>query len=519
MSELTDDQIIGRLRSALDEVAAEVSIGTVAGDGELVAVRPIDPRPDRRSAWLGAAAVTVLLAGAAVWALTNRTEDPVTAPSETPPVPTTPVPTDPVPTDPVPTIVRTVRSGPDAPAYSIMSPRLAPGHVRSGQPFGFDATPVVSWRVEGDGLDGFIDASITDSPYEANPGDRIEPLAPPRGTARLLTGIMIGVAGDLPIVEWVQDDGAVWRFQTKGFSDLAASAAWIDVVFRAVPGSGVPIVLDDERATLVAIGTSATWFRSTEFTDIDDPAATVVMTIADGPIVTTTLASASTVRAVTVDGAPGWLGTDVGTTGQVRVIWDIGNGWWGSLDPGPELADQIDDIIATVVRVDESAATAPQYELTARVEARDGFDVVVFPIDSPVQAAYEISGFPWDQVDIAAVGDEGRRSTGPLRLVVRRDRQGFEFVELLGPVSTPTMLSTCASRSPELDALVTQLDQLGSTIADDGIVAHGVFDTGDSACARLTVFVLLDTPYIEASFVEVLGDLVDLRVVLTRVTP
>lgn len=345
MSEPTDDQIITRMRSALDELTT----GVDTHDEPVIGARSAAPVPRRRGAWLGAAAVTVLLAGAAVWALSTRTEDPVASSEPTaastsaPPVPT-------AASRPQATTSSAPATAPGAPSLTITSARLAPGPRSSNDMESTGGGPLfLSWRIDGEDLDGFLFAAV-DALSPLVDGVTVTELDPPTGSADLL-GLPADGAPVTPLtIRWRQADGTVWMFQQQGLAESQATDQWIELVFAAVPGSGLPIVIPDERASLVSFGGVSTTVVTQAFTSVDT--GTADLTVTNGGAALSTLVGASEVREVQIAGMRGWLGRF--PDGHVEVVWEAAPGWWGLLGISPDLADQVDDIVASVVRTDDA---------------------------------------------------------------------------------------------------------------------------------------------------------------------
>lgn len=487
---MDDQMIMTRLRAALDEVTAGIGDDPV----EIVPVRADIDTPRGRGAWIAAAAATLLLAGGAVWALGSRTPDRATHPAST-----------------TPTSVLPAVQAPDAPSFSIDDQRYTPGLVSAGEPFGVGpALPVASWRIEGDGLDGFLSVTVGGAPYEAGDTDQVDTLEAPEGAARLIWPASPNGEFTLPFLEWTRADGSIWTFSTIGLYSAVSSNPWIDLVFEAVPGSGVPVVLPDDRATVVSVGTTITWMSTQSFTTADTPAGSVTITVDDGAGAVQRLVGATEIGTTTVDGREGWSGRL--DDGRLVVVWDTGDGWWGTLDISADLADDADAIIASVTR---TPTDDQQYLVDARIEEQNGFDVAILPIDSSFQAAYELHGVSWDALGSTTLTADGRRASGPLHLVVRRlDDTTFELVEVRGEAPAPTVPPLCDSYPAEVDELVTALGRLRpAAMKSAGLVSWGVVDD-DGSCDRLTVIALDDTTQLRAGL-GALADLVDLRFVLT----
>lgn len=351
MSEMTDDQMIARMRSALDELTAGVDAEPVE------TVRPAVAAPRRPGAWLGVAAATVLLAGGAVWALSTRTDDPVASPDT---VPTTALTATTGPDGSAPVVTSEPRS--DAPAYTITSARLAPGAsaVESAPP---DPSLLQVWRIDDGALDGFLTVSVvTTSPFDVQTGwTSTELTGFGDGTARLM--VPPAPAPDIPadpIVEWRRTDGGVWIFEESGLSDADGGDAWLDVVRSAVAGSGVPVVLTDARAEFIGTSGSSTTVARQEFTGVDG--GTVALALTDSLMLFKGLPGVTGVSPISVAGRDGWR---VALEGELVIaLWDAGDGWYGLVSVPYPLSANADDIIASVVRTDDAppAETVPAPE-------------------------------------------------------------------------------------------------------------------------------------------------------------
>lgn len=514
MSETNDDQmndqVIARMRSALDELTTGVEAEA------LETVRPVTAAPRRRGAWLGVAAATALLATGAVWALSARSDDPVASPEETTGMPETSEPAAPT------TTADATQVGANAPSFSITSARLVPGRIDTN-----DADPqttpfLMSWWVTGD-LQGFLFATsdVTDLPTDA----LLEPLDPPTGTA-----VLAHTNGDdppwtRPWIQWDLGDGATWVFQTTGLLDGPEASAWIDLVFEAVPGSGLPIVLPDERASLVSFGAPSTRVRTQAFTSID--AGTADLTVTDGGSALFAFADAVEIGEVTVAGGRGWLGTYA--DGHVEVVWDAGGGWWGLLGISAELADEADDIVASVVRTDGSspASTAPtppteqRYRTTASlIQTGDGPPMIAYGarLSNPPQGGnVELAGLDWADVPDAQTLN-GTIWSGTYDLVGTYDGTVFTLTE---PPRAPTGSEGPSFSSQALTPDCTDADVQPALEVLRGLDAEslGFIMSGDDRWdGRCGVFVwaLFDTPELRAALAP-LGDQARVEFAITPV--
>lgn len=340
MNDMFDDQaVIARLRSALDEVAASEPQAA--------------PSPGRRPtiAWLVVAAASVALVGGAAWALSQRqtASTASNSPTTDPPTPTT--------VGQAPTTVAAV----SAPWFALASPDLVPGVVtRTAPASGSDGPLYESWRIQGDGLDGFLFASL----YANRPG--WQPDAEP-GAVQQLSDVADGNAWLVfppsttdefvaPGLYWSRSTGELWVFEQQGLYSAVSSNSWLDLVLAAQPGSGLPVVVPDPRATVLAVGTTASDAFVQEYTSTSAGRAKVI--VCNGGDVFAALIGATSVEPVTVAGDPGWIA--MLPNGAVSVVWDAGGGWWAQLGLSPELADRATGIIAAITAAgDAVTATSP----------------------------------------------------------------------------------------------------------------------------------------------------------------
>lgn len=508
MSEMDDDQldrqVIARMRSALDELTAGVD------DEPLETLRPTVATPRRRGAWWGVAAATVLLAGAAVWALSTRSDDPVASPDETAAEPPTSAPA-------VPTTTSAASVGQGAPTFTLTSARLVPGRVESNGADPGTGPLFVSWRIEGDGMDGFLFASSYDELDIPN-AQSVEPLDPPVGDAQLVWPTVAEDEVAVPWIRWVRPEGGVWAISSQGLYSAVSSNDWIDLVFEAVPGSGLPIVIPDERATFLAFGTPSTTVITQAFTSID--AGTVDLTVTDGGASLFALIGATDVRAVTVAGADGWLGTYA--DGHVEVVWDATGGWWGLLGISPELADQADDIVASVTRVDDtppaSTVAIPsaeqRYEVVgSAVEIADGQFVIEVPTPDQSVLRLGLSGFTWTSADIEHSSVDGFERSEPGVFTVRDYADGSaSFVSVQVPAAFGDPRDPCVFDQDVLP--FDQLNALDQRALD--IAGYEASLNADGTCDRIVLFVYVDSPELRAAIAP-FADALEVRPLLTPV--
>lgn len=333
---LDDAAVISRLRDALDEVTAEP-----------VAARPAAGAAGGRSAvsagrWLAIAAAVALIGGGITAIVVNRNHQGGGSSADSTPT---------VPTEP--SLIRTV-----VPWFTLAAANLAPGEItHPSSELSPDTAMYQAWRVQGDGSDGFLFASAYFT------GDGAAPIVDEGGTVEELADVPDGQAwlafepaeGDqfvAPSLWWARSDGSTWVFQQQGLYSAVSDNQWVDLVFAAQPGSGVPIVLPDPRATLLIVGSGNGTIITQPYTGVSGGSAE--LTVSDGPASLAGLIGATDVSDVTVAGHAGWKA--VTSDGKTIVVWDAGDGYWGLLVLSAELAEQADGIITGIAQVDGGEA-------------------------------------------------------------------------------------------------------------------------------------------------------------------
>ena len=327
MNELLDEDLIARLRSALDEVTAE-------SDG-LVAIEA--PRP-RVSAgrWMAVAAAVVLIVGAVAAIAINRNHAPEVAT----------IPTDVATTNVTePVLIRSV-----APRYRLIAADLAPGHIETLPNMLANETSVV-WAL-GSPVHGLF--MLRSGPGSPN-------MAPA--------------------------DTSLAGYQMIGDQAVAVSSYGIDLQQQAEllaqvqPGSGLPWLLPAEGWSYLGMGTGND--GPTYEQPFSSDTGTIILSV--GPLANQflTLATVGDIGGATVAGREGWKATNAN---GVYVLWPAGDsGQWASMTIPASLADRIDGLIAAVVEIPAEAAnkptvetvlgpTSPNSELTIAGDALPPFD-------------------------------------------------------------------------------------------------------------------------------------------------
>ena len=346
MNELMDEDVIARLRSALDEVTAE-SDGLVAAD---------PPRPKVSAArWMAVAAAAVLVVGAAAAIALNRggAGEVASTPTELPTTSAT-----------EPTLIRTV-----APRYTLIAEDLVPSQVET-VPNALTNEMSVVWALSGDPVQGlFIVRSGPGSPN----------LAP----------------ADTSIADYTM----IGEEAVTGYSYGIGLQEQRHLLAQVQPGSGLPWLLPVEPWTYLGMGTGndGPTYAQTFSSDI----GSVILDV--GPLANQflTLASVGTIDSATVAGHEGWKATNAE---GVYVLWPAGDsGQWASMTVPASLADRIDGLIAAVVEIPEEAANQPTID-TVLAPTVDTAVADTTPTPS-VADTFSIEGDPLPMFNAAAATD------------------------------------------------------------------------------------------------------------------
>jgi hypothetical protein len=332
MSDHDDDRwVIVRLRAALDEAAA----GAGQEEREMMPFKSGTGAPRR---WLAIAAATVLIVGAAAFALSRRSSDEPTEPA----APATTAPTAPVaPTTAVPAATSTTVVDQPPPWFTLQAPGFTAGDVVSSLGGSTqDLTQV--WQIAQDPSPGYVtfeqpSGGVVATPPSASTTD----VTVPEGTAKLIVPKRDGVEQDHGfMVVWSRADGTTWVFRSQGLTTdrLVAYAQ------SATPGSGLPVVLTEPGATVLGVGVTGGPEHTQTYTG---DGGTVDLRVESGGCGLCRLISAANIIDTPVAGTPGYAA--LMDDNSIEVTWDAGSGWWGHLTISPEISRGADGIIAEIV--------------------------------------------------------------------------------------------------------------------------------------------------------------------------
>ncbi|MBI5090103.1 MAG: hypothetical protein HZB15_14910, partial [Actinobacteria bacterium] len=337
MSMHHDDEIIRRLRSALDEVAA-------GARQEERAMMPFTSPSGRPRRWLAIAAASLLLVGGAVFALSRRDDEEPAAPADTS-VPAAPATTSVETTAPPTSVSVTTVPATTTPWFSLGAPGFTAGSIQQNASAPSGGQLVESWAVEQGESDGFVSVAIEQGLTPGVEGDYTsEPVAVPEGTAYFLRPN--GPDGPLDWgyeLRWFHDDGSAWLFQSSGLT----RERLIELATKAVPGSGLPMVIDDAALTVLSSGVIRGDRVAQEYTG---DGGTVTVWVEQEGAGIRELISAANIIPTTVAGTPGYAA--LMNDNSINVTWDTGTGWWGHLTISPELSRGADGLIAEVAAAD-----------------------------------------------------------------------------------------------------------------------------------------------------------------------
>jgi hypothetical protein len=362
---MSDDDVIARLRSALDEVAATGGPITAdtpdAFDASVVSLRTASPGRRPARTWIGVAAATAVLMGGAGWALSQRTSPAATGTDTT-------LESKPSVTDPA---VTPVPDTGDAPWYTVGLADAVPGGISTASSDDPSGGFTQSWVIAGPNGDTtslgllIIDVSYTDVGLPPDQS-RYTEIAAPQGTAWLLTDPGSPTSGS-PSLVWQRTDGTAWFVTQAGLIGPADAdgSAFAEYVFQVQRGTFNDLLNNpDERAEWV--GSSPTNQR-TDYTQsyaVGGVDTAIVLGVGNtSPL--NALATATGIADTSVAGNRAWRGTQA--DGETTVVWGIDGStipatsatpqqWWGVLRISPVLGDRVDEVLASVTMATPSSS-------------------------------------------------------------------------------------------------------------------------------------------------------------------
>lgn len=375
---LSDDVVIARLRSALDEVAASAS-PEGARDRDAPVVHLGAARSDRRPTrvWLAVAAASVVLVGAGAWVLGQRTSPPTAG------GPTTEPGTD------------TTASGPatgGAPVYEIRLADAVRGDSSAdatddGGGAGFTQT----WWIDGSDTarprgPGFLIVHVSDEQLDLppDPAASSEVAGAPEGRAWFLGDVTSTGADDTLQLVWQRADGTVWQATQVGLvagSSPESAAAFADEVFGLQTTTFNDLLTNPAPdAEWLGVGAAGTSLTSTDEYGVGGE-ATVTLTISNHPTIPALIGLLALTPDRSVAGHRAWSG--LMPDGSTEVAWQDEGGWWGVLTIDASLLSRVDEIIAAVTPI--GSDTTP----TTTAQATTPTEPAPRPADAP---AYVLDG-------------------------------------------------------------------------------------------------------------------------------
>jgi hypothetical protein len=330
----TDDDIIARLRSALDEVAA--TGGPITADAPDGSVLPFRTARSGRSprTWLAVAAATAVLLGGASWALFQRQTPAATSGATT------------LPAEPTPTTAASY------PWYELNLPDAVPGDITTGGTDNTSSGFTQQWVItDPNGISPSLGMLSILVQYDATglpPDPSIyTQIDAPQGAAWWSVDPS-NVSSIDPVMVWQRDDDTVWLVKQAGLIIPAPepSTALADYVFAIQRGSFNDLLSNpDQQAEWVgAIPTNLRIDHTQGFAvgDVDAALTLRVSTAAQLEF----LAGSTDIAEVSVARTRGWRATT--PDGAAIVVWPIEGEWWGVLKIGPAIADRESEIIASL---------------------------------------------------------------------------------------------------------------------------------------------------------------------------
>ncbi|MBI4932303.1 MAG: hypothetical protein HY828_00380, partial [Actinobacteria bacterium] len=281
---MNDDELIARLRTALDEVTAT---SPAAAAPELRTARPDHPA----GRWIAIAAATVLVIGAVAAIGVNLANRDDTGASDT----VAPNTTEPV-------SEATVLAQPAAWAV-LASQDLVPGGI----------------SVE----------------------ECCDSFPPPEPATVMAWGSVDGLEHGLLLLTTTNGTDPSPQFASNGFSAERVQ----ELTSKVVPGSGLPFVLPDDGVTVLGVGLEGTGRLVSQTYSNDQGSVTVSVGDYRGqltPLITNGL------RTVLIPsfGVKGYRADLDG--GGAYIVWQMPDGQWATMDVPPALADRFDGLVAAL---------------------------------------------------------------------------------------------------------------------------------------------------------------------------
>ena len=300
------DQVIARVRAALDEVEAS----------RVAAVEP-PARGESHRRWLAVAASVVLVGGAVAAIAVNlshrRSVSPAAGGDTTAPG------------------GGSVPSGELTMPYFLAAADLAPGPVEAGPCCLAAGEMVIAWARGGDLSAGLLLAHVTPIDADAQVTTTADPAAGNTGA------VLIEHSRTL--------------FTSYGLTEAERR----NLSMQVVPGSGIPYVLPVDGWEFVGMASG----QDTTVLYQKFGGAVALEAYLDTSILLD-VASAASVRAATVAGTHGWIAEYSG--GWAQVLWRDANGAWMRLHLLAAVGDRVDALIAAIVPTNaggETASTVP----------------------------------------------------------------------------------------------------------------------------------------------------------------
>jgi hypothetical protein len=393
---MSDDAVIARLRSALDEVATTGGPITADApdefDASVVPLRTASPgrRPTRT--WLGVAAASVVLLGAAGFALTQRTSPASSGEATT-------APTDPTSTLSASTVADPTAANGTGPTYEVRLDDAGLSEITTNttdDPGGFTQT----WWVNDPGDSsqdrrGFLVVRVTYEQLDLPPDPAASTLVEgaPQGTAWFLGNADSTSADTTLQLVWQRTDGTVWQASQVGLADAAAGGptAFANEVFQLQTSTFNDLLTStDPFDEWLGVAAGPQVETSQKYTIGGD--TNLALSVINQPTASALIGSLA-YSEITVAGSRGWRAFM--PDGEIRVAWVAENGWWGLMRIGPALATRADEIIGAVTLVDNGTTTptdAPTNPTAPATTAAMGelptkpADAPSFVLDSPVLA-------------------------------------------------------------------------------------------------------------------------------------
>ncbi|MFM2077345.1 MAG: hypothetical protein RJA49_1235 [Actinomycetota bacterium] len=468
--DLSDDAVISRLRSALDEVHAAPAAAPIDPLVRMITPVPAPSASPRR--WIAIAAAAALVVAGVVAIAANRGKDAPSAVTEASVAPT-----------------------------STFSSTTAPSVVADANWYVLD-------------LPGFTAQPETTEVC-------CPPMPAPGPTTVVAWGDVTGIEHGVlmlrskPAISGEPTLSYTWA----GMTDARAQ----QLIAEVVPGSGLPYVLPDDTMQFLGSGFADIGNLRTQDWASSDGRASIAVGDYRGQL---NLLTFGPFTVISIAGQQGYRVHK--TSGSDSVVWQTPNGQWATLSIGGDLAGREDEIIAAVVPAPEAAGPTTTTAATttgppASAVTLTGPALIIDSGNGPMLASgyreslppqggdVPIDGFDWSMVDGEQTSGGTTWTDTQFTLTGTWDGTTFHLTQPPAPYVPPSLPAPQMTPGCTLETMAPMLDALGTLDMSSLRITSTSSWNYDGHCG-VKISALFDTPALRAAAAKV-GDDVTLEFV------